>query len=101
MRAQSSYTRVVAISSERLNGAVPEVMNGHKVYLEATWRLTGVEGRRDGICFPLPGRVMVDARITDQDIAILCDVSHGRCANLNADKRRFWISRDHIITVAR
>ena len=35
---------------------------------------------------------MTDALITDQEIAILCDVLEGWGANLNADKRKFLIS---------
>ena len=31
---------------------------------------------------------MADALITDQEIAILCDVLEGSGANLNADKRK-------------
>jgi predicted GNAT superfamily acetyltransferase len=31
---------------------------------------------------------MADALITDQEIAILCDVLDGRGENLNADKRK-------------
>jgi hypothetical protein len=31
---------------------------------------------------------MADALITDQEIAILCDVLEGRGANFNADKRK-------------
>ena len=38
---------------------------------------------------PLPGsRVMADALISDQEIAILCDVLEGWGANLNSDKRK-------------
>ena len=35
-----------------------------------------------------PKLTMTDALITDQEIAILCDVLEGRGANLNADKRK-------------
>ena len=35
---------------------------------------------------------MADALITEQEIAILCDVLEGSGANLNADKGRFLIS---------
>ena len=38
--------------------------------------------------FPFRTRVMADALITDQEIAILCDVLEGSGANLNADKRK-------------
>ncbi len=38
--------------------------------------------------FPFRGRVMADALVTDQEIAILCDVMEGWGANLNADKRK-------------
>jgi predicted transcriptional regulator len=31
---------------------------------------------------------MVDALVTDQEIAILCEVADGQGANLNADKRK-------------
>ena len=38
--------------------------------------------------FPFRDRVMADALVTDQEIAILCDVMEGWGANLNADKRK-------------
>ena len=38
--------------------------------------------------FPFMGRVMADALVTDQEIAILCDVMEGWGANLNEDKRK-------------
>jgi predicted transcriptional regulator len=38
--------------------------------------------------FPFRGRVMADALVTDQEIAILCDVMEGWGANLNEDKRK-------------
>jgi hypothetical protein len=38
--------------------------------------------------FPFRGRVMADAPVTDQEIAILCDVMEGWGANLNEDKRK-------------
>jgi len=37
---------------------------------------------------PFRGRVMADALVTDQEIAILCDVLEGWGANLNEDKRK-------------
>ena len=45
-------------------------------------------GNRLGSVFPFKTRVMADALITDQEIAILCDVLEGSGANLNADKRK-------------
>ena len=41
-----------------------------------------------------PKLTMADALITDQEIAILCDVMEGWGANLNADKRKLL---DHLI----
>ena len=38
--------------------------------------------------FALRGRVMADAIVTDQEIAILCDVMEGWGANLKEDKRK-------------
>ena len=38
--------------------------------------------------FPFRGRVMADALVTDQEIAILCDVMEGWGANLNEDKMK-------------
>jgi len=38
--------------------------------------------------FPFRGRVMADTPVTDQEIAILCDVMEGWGANLNADRRK-------------
>ena len=37
---------------------------------------------------PFRGRVMADALVTDQEIAILCDVLEGWGANLKEDKRK-------------
>jgi hypothetical protein len=51
--------------------------------------LTSVEGKRGfGNASPSGSRVMADAPISDQEIAILCDVLEGWGANLNADKRK-------------
>ena len=38
--------------------------------------------------FPFRGSVMAEALVTDQEIAILCDVMEGWRANLNEDKRK-------------
>ena len=38
--------------------------------------------------FPFRGHVMADALVTDQEIAIFCDVMEGWGANLNEDKRK-------------
>jgi predicted transcriptional regulator len=47
-----------------------------------------LHGNRLGSISPFRNRVMADALITDQEIAILCDVLEGSGANLNADKRK-------------
>jgi hypothetical protein len=51
--------------------------------------LTSVEGKA-GLEFASPSgsRVMADTLISDQEIAILCDVLEGGGTNLNADKRK-------------
>jgi len=47
------------------------------------------KARIENNLLPLSGsRVMADALISDQEIAILCDVLEGWGANLNANKRR-------------
>ena len=38
--------------------------------------------------FPFRGHVMADALVTDQEIAIFCDVMEGWGANLNEDRRK-------------
>jgi hypothetical protein len=47
------------------------------------------KARIENNLLPLSGsRVMADALVSDQEIAILCDVLEGWGANLNANKRR-------------
>jgi hypothetical protein len=47
-----------------------------------------LHGNRLGSVFPFRTRVLADALITDQEVAILCDVLEGVGANLNANKRK-------------
>src|SRR5690348_1680883 len=56
-------------------------------HLGASCRRVSQNGARLG-ADSLRSRVMADTPITDQEIAILCDVLEGWGANLNADKRK-------------
>src|SRR5208283_2690986 len=57
--------------------------------VKTTWRtMHDGAGARLRIPLPFRGHVMADALVTDQEIAILCDVAEGWGANLNEDKRK-------------